>query len=289
MLSGDVSEQLLVVSKPSATVEAAGVRAAAKWWDSSMLLGTATMVMLLAAWEAVARVGWVGPYVLPAPSVLAESFYDMCTRGFPDGIIMPVHILVTLRRVVFGFMLASVTAIPLGILIGHVPLLEKLTGSMITFGRSIAAISLLPLFIAWFGIGELSKVMLIALGAFWVIITYTITGVKLIDPVLLRAAQSMDTPPRTLFVSVILPAALPRIFTGLRVGLAVAFMIIVAAEMIATVEGVGTLIKEGRNAYRTDVTMVGMFVIGALGSVFVKLLAMVEARLAPWAAEENRA
>ena len=146
---------------------------------------------------------------------------------------------------------------------------------------------MLPLFIAWFGIGELSKVMLIALGAFWVIITNTITGVQMVDPVLIRAAQSMDTPRHQIFLFVTLPAALPRIFTGLRNGLAVAFMVIVAAEMIATVAGLGALIKEGRNAFRTDITMVGMFIIGLLGSVIVKLLAWAEARMAPWAVEGN--
>jgi ABC-type nitrate/sulfonate/bicarbonate transport system permease component len=249
-------------------------------------LGFVTLIVLLAIWEAVARVEWVGPYLLPAPSALAESFYDLCIQGFPSGIILPLHILITLWRVVLGFLLAAVTAIPLGLLIGRTPLLDKLSASVITFGRSLAAISLLPLFIAWFGIGEFSKIMLIALGTFWVMITYTIASVKLIDPVLIRAAQSMDTPQRALFVSVILPASLPRIFTGLRVSLAVAFYIIVAAEMIATVEGVGTLIMEGRNAYRTDVTMVGMIVIGLLGWAFVKLLAWMELRIAPWAVEE---
>ena len=191
-------------------------------WQRPAVLGGATLALLLAVWETAARAGWVEPYVLPAPSMLLMSLQEMATRGFPDGIVVTTHILVTLQRVLLGFALATIVAIPLGIVIGYVPTLEKLTRPMITFGRSIAAISLLPLFIAWFGIGELSKVMLIALGAFWVIVTYTIAGVRFVDPLLLRAALSMDTPPHRLFASVVLPAALPRIFTGLRVGLAVA-------------------------------------------------------------------
>lgn len=281
MLSSETAKVAAALDVQTAPEPTRGIPA----WQRPVVLGGATIVLLLAVWESAARVGWVEPYVLPAPSMLLMSLQEMATRGFPDGIVVTTHIVVTLRRVLLGFALATMVAIPLGIVIGYLPTLEKLTRPMITFGRSIAAISLLPLFIAWFGIGELSKVMLIALGAFWVIVTYTIAGVRFVDPLLLRAALSMDTPPHRLFASVVLPAALPRIFTGLRVGLAVAFMIIVAAEMIATVEGLGALIKEGRNAFRTDITMVGMLIIGVLGSVIVKGLAWTETRLAPWSVE----
>lgn len=258
------------------------------WWDRPAVLGSAALGAVFLLWEFVARMDWVPAYLLPAPSALLVSLYEMATRGFPDGIVVTTHIVVTLRRVLAGFLLAAATAIPLGIVIGYVPVLEKLTHGVVAFGRSVAAISLLPLFIAWFGIGEMSKVMLIALGAFWVIITYTIAGVRFVDPLVIRAARSMDTPTHALFATVILPAALPRIFTGLRVGLSVAFMVIVAAEMIATVEGLGALIKEGRNAFRTDITMVGMLLIGLLGSIAVRGLGALERRIAPWANAEKR-
>jgi ABC-type nitrate/sulfonate/bicarbonate transport system permease component len=155
-------------------------------------------------------------------------------------------------------------------------------GNVITFGRSIAAISVLPLFVAWFGIGEISKIALIAFATFWVVITYAIASVKFVDPMLLRAARSMDTDTATIFRSVILPAALPRIFTGLKVGLGVAFLVIAAAEMIATVRGLGALIQEARTSFRTDITMVGMFAIGLLGYVTSKALDVLERRLMPW-------
>jgi ABC-type nitrate/sulfonate/bicarbonate transport system permease component len=124
--------------------------------------------------------------------------------------------------------------------------------------------------------------MLIGLGAFWVIVTYTIAGVKFVDPVLIRAAQSMDTPHGIIFAQVVLPAALPRIFTGLKVALAVCFMIIVAAEMIGTVTGLGSLIYDARNSFRTDITMDGMLIIGLLGFGASKLLDLLERLLLPW-------
>jgi ABC-type nitrate/sulfonate/bicarbonate transport system permease component len=289
MPSGDLALGAAAAPPPDvsrkATVAAAAPPA---WWDRPAVFGGVTFVVLFALWECAARMEWVEPYLLPSPSVLVQSLYDMATRGFPDGIIVTTHILVTLRRVLLGFALAVAAAIPVGIVIGSVPVLERLSRGLIAFGRSVAAISLLPLFIAWFGIGETSKVMLIALGAFWVVVTYTIAGVKFVDPLLIRAARSMDTPAPVLFATVILPAALPRIFTGIRVGLGVAFMVIVAAEMIATVEGLGALIKEGRNAFRTDVTMVGMLLIGLMGSIAVRALGMLERRIAPWAVEDAR-
>ncbi len=250
--------------------------------ERAAAIGAATLAAIFGAWEILAATDRLNPFFFPAPSRLALSFYELITEGYPDGIRMQTHIAITLRRVLTGFAGATLIGVPLGIVIGSFPLLDRLTRHIFTFGRSIAAISLLPLFIAWFGIGELSKIMLIGLGAFWVIVSYTVAGVKFVDPILLRAARSIDTPRARIFSHVILPAALPRIFNGLKVALGVAFMIIVAAEMIATVRGLGSLIQEARTSFRTDITMVGMLVIGAIGFALSHLLDWAERRLLPW-------
>ena len=270
---------------PAAVVRSAPADAARRHAvPASVVIGAASLATLLVVWEALSRAEIVSPFHFPAPSALLSALFDISVRGFPEGVRIARHVAVTLQRIALGFVGAALVGVPLGILIGYVPILDKLTHPIITFGRSVAAISLLPLFIAWFGIGELSKVMLIGLGTLWVVLTYTIAGVKYVDPILIRAARSMDVSVRDLFYRVILPAALPRIFTGLRVALGVSFMIIVAAEMIATVEGLGALIKEARNAFRTDITMVGMLVIGSLGYAAGRLLELLEARLLPWRA-----
>lgn len=236
----------------------------------------------LLVWEAASQLNWLDPFLAPPPSTLVATAWELLTEGFPDGIPIQGHILATIGRVVAGFSIAAIFAVPLGIVIGYVPKLELIFGNIITFGRSIAAISVLPLFVAWFGIGEVSKILLIAFATFWVIITYTVSSVKFVEPTLLRAALSMDADAKTVFRSVVLPAALPRIFTGLKVGLGVAFLVIAAAEMIATVKGLGALIQEARTSFRTDITMVGMLAIGVLGYLTSKLLDVIAQRLMPW-------
>ncbi len=238
--------------------------------------------VILALWETASNLNWISSFILPAPSTLALTLYELITDGFPEGIKIQAHIAATMSRVISGFALAALIGVPLGIAIGAVPVLDKLSASVIAFGRSIAAISVLPLFIAWFGIGEASKVALLFFGAFWVVLTYTVAGVKYVDPMLIRAALSVGTPQRRIFFRVILPAALPRVFAGLKVALGVAFLVIVAAEMIATVKGLGALIQEARTSFRTDITMVGMIVIGLLGYLLSRLLDWAEKRLMPW-------
>lgn len=244
----------------------------------------ASVIGVLALWEAAAGMGLLNPFFFPAPSRLAATLVELLTVGYPEGTWIGTHVASSLGRVLAGFAIAVAAGIPLGIVIGYVPALDAMTQGIIAFGRSIAAISVLPLFIAWFGIGELSKVALIGLASFWVLVTYTIAGVKFVDPLLLRAAQSIDTPHAAIFRSVILPAALPRIFTGLKVALAVSFMVIVAAEMIATVVGLGALIQEARTTFRTDITISGMLIIGLIGYAMSRLLDWLEAVLLPWRA-----
>jgi ABC-type nitrate/sulfonate/bicarbonate transport system permease component len=160
--------------------------------------------------------------------------------------------------------------------------LDRLTLPIITFARSVASLSLLPLAIIWFGTGELSKVLLIAYGCFWTMLPNAIAAVKYVDPALIRAARTLDTGPAAVFLRVVLPAALPRMFAGARVAIGVGFMIIVGAEMIGTVQGLGALIMEARTFYRSDITIVGMMLIGLIGFLVLSGLAWLERRLLPW-------
>jgi ABC-type nitrate/sulfonate/bicarbonate transport system permease component len=188
----------------------------------------------------------------------------------------------TLWRVLQGCVLAISLAIPLGILIGSVIVLDKLTLPIITFARSVASLSLLPLAIIWFGTGELSKVLLIAYGCFWTMLPNAIAAVKYVDPVLIRAARTLDTGAAGVFWRVVLPAALPRMFAGARVAIGVGFMIIVGAEMIGTIQGLGALIMEARTFYRSDITLVGMALIGLIGFLVLAGLGWLERLLLPW-------
>jgi ABC-type nitrate/sulfonate/bicarbonate transport system permease component len=234
------------------------------------------------AWEGAARAGWLVPFFFPAPSRLAGTLWELLVVGFPQGVRMGTHVGVTLGRIAQGYALAVGLAIPAGLLIGWVPALDRLALPAVTFCRSVATLSLLPLAIVWFGVGELSKVLLIAYACFWVMLANVIAGVKYVDPLLVRAARSLDTGPAGIFLRVALPAALPRTFAGMRVALGVGFMTIVGVEMIGTIQGLGALILEARTFFRSDVTLVGMVVIGLLGFALSTLLERLERVLLPW-------
>ncbi|MBK8741839.1 MAG: ABC transporter permease [Betaproteobacteria bacterium] len=249
---------------------------------AAVLQGAGFIVSLLLLWELASALGWLRPHSFPPPSRIAQGAWELAVRGFPEGVRVWTHTLVTLRRIFSGFALAMIAAIPLGLLIGRSPTLDALTNPVITFARSVATLSLLPLVIVWFGTGEISKTLLIAYGCFWVMLSNVIAGVRHVDPVLVRAARTMDTPGREIFTHIVLPAALPRIFAGARTALGVGFMVIVGAEMIGTIEGLGALIMEARTFYRTDVTIVGMMLLGVMGVLFALGMEALERRLLPW-------
>lgn len=269
-----------------------GERVEAPWRGNSLLAriapACAVFLIVLGIWEILAWWGFINVFFLPPPTTLASTFWELLREGFPEGIKLGTHVVITLRRSLLGYVIAIGLAIPLGIVIGYFRTLDLISRNFIVFGRSVAPISVLPLFIAWFGIGEVSKVALITFACFWATITNTIAGVKFVDPNLIRAARSLEANPIRTFHEVILPAALPRIFAGLKVSLAIAFMVIVAAEMIATVYGLGALINEARTWFRTDITMVGMLVIGLLGFLASLGLDRLERWLMPWSHAARR-
>lgn len=246
------------------------------------LQGALFVALLLAAWEGASALGWLRPFQFPPPSRIAGAAWEMAVSGFPEGQRIWTHAAVTLARIFQGFALAMVLAIPLGLVIGRSPVLDAMTLPIVTFARSVATLSLLPLAIVWFGIGELSKVVLIAYACFWVMLTNTVAAVKYVDPVLIRAARTMDVSGARLFLQVVLPAATPRLIAGARVALGVGFMVIVGAEMVGTIQGLGALIMEARTFYRTDLSIVGMAALALLGLGLTGALAWLERVLLPW-------
>jgi ABC-type nitrate/sulfonate/bicarbonate transport system permease component len=242
-----------------------------------------TTVALIGIWEIITASGLVKPVHLPSPVRVLSTFFYISHEGYPQGITIFKHIKATVWRIIQGYTLATVTAIPLGLVIGSNFLLERAANPVITFARSIATISLLPLAIAWFGVGELSSILLITYGAFWAIITNTIQGVKQVDVNLINVGKMFGASRRNMFFRVVLPATLPRIFAGMKIGLGVSFMVIIAAELVGTVEGLGALIQQSRLYYRTDITIVGMIFIGIFGLIISFGLDRLERVMLPWA------
>lgn len=247
------------------------------------LVAVAVVGVLLALWEAGSRFGYLKPYQFPSPTRIAAAAVEVTRIGFPSGVTIWSHALVTLGRILQGYLLALALAIPLGLAIGALPVVDRMLSPLIVFCRSIATLSLLPLAIVWFGAGEAVKVFLIGYGCFWVMLSNVIAGVRYVDPLLIRAGRSLGMSGVELYRRVALPATLPRIFAGARMALGVGFMVIVGAEMIGTIQGLGALIMEARTFYRSDITIVGMLVIGLFGLVISAGLGALERRLLPWA------
>ena len=246
-------------------------------------VSVAVIAALLLAWELAVRYGYLRPYKFPPPSRIARGFLELSEVGFPTGVTVWSHTQITVWRVLQGYVAALALAIPLGLLIGAVPTLDKLLAPIIVFCRSVATLSLLPLVIVWFGAGELTKVVLIGSRCFWTMLSNVIAGVKYVDPMLLRAARSFGVEGLELYRRIVFPAALPRIFAGARMALGVGFMVIVGAEMIGTIKGLGALIMEARTFYRSEITMIGMLIIGMLGFAISTGLAALERVVLPWA------
>jgi ABC-type nitrate/sulfonate/bicarbonate transport system permease component len=253
------------------------------------LVPTLVFTVVLIGWEFAVAQGWLRRLLFPPPTRLFSSAIELARDGVPVGKTLLDHVLITLARILGGFIAAVALAIPLGLVIGASPFLDRMMAPIVGFCRSVATLSLLPLALVWFGIGEASKIFLIGYGCFWVMLSNVIAAMRLVDPVLLRAARTMDTAPLRTFTHVVLPAALPRIAAGARIALGVGFMVIVGAEMIGTTMGLGALIMEARTFYRTDVTMVGMVTIGLLGLAISMSLSRLERRLMPWMTVETGA
>lgn len=221
-------------------------------------LGFAGTFLILALWELSARSGLANPAIFPAPTTaIAEAF----RRLAPGEIIH--HVAVSLGRIFSGFLLGAVTGVVLAVAAAWYRGLGALVRPLVEVLRPIPPLAWIPMAIVWFGLGEPSKIFVIFLGAFFPVLTNAWRGVTSIDPVLLRAAQTMDVRGVRLLATVMLPAALPDIATGLRVGWGLSFGVLVAAELIAAEAGMGFLINNARQLGEVGIVIFGIMLIGA--------------------------
>lgn len=242
-----------------------------------LMLAVAAIAGVLAAWAVLTGFGLVSPVLLPQPSEVLAAFWQMLAGGALLG-----HIGASLMRVVEGFLLALLIAVPTGVLMGNSAVFRGLAEPLVELLRPIPPIAVIPLAILWFGIGEVSKVFIIAYGAFFPILVNTMAGFSEVDPVLVRAAQTLGASRYQIFRDVVLRSAFPFIVVGARLGMGMAFIVLVAAELIASSEGLGYLINDARYTFRTDLMFLGMAMIGLLGFALNKLLIAIERRVLRW-------
>jgi ABC-type nitrate/sulfonate/bicarbonate transport system permease component len=259
----------------------AGLRGSRLPRGRSLALRLGAVAAFLALWSllsgAVMMLKLFNPIFLPGPWLVLGNVLDMAIRGQ-----LWIHLAATLERVALGFGAGAVLGVGLGLAAGHLTPIRHIVEPLVELLRPIPPLAMLPMFIVWVGIGETSKVGFITYATFFPIFLTTITGVRQIDPILLRAAQSLGARGVGLFTRVILPAALPDILTGLRLGVALAFFVIVISEFIGAEHGLGYLINDGRNFFLVPQMLGAAVVLGLLGYAGNGLVRLLERRLTRW-------
>ncbi|BDG02662.1 ABC transporter permease [Anaeromyxobacter oryzae] len=251
-------------------------------------------VLFVAAWEAISRAGWVSPIVLPAPSQVLIRWiayakplepYDPAQGSWLAWAFsgeLPHDAATSLLRVAGGFALGAGLALPLGLLMGAKPIVYELMNPLVQVLRPIPPIAFIPLAILWFGLGNPPAFFLISLGAFFPVLMNTIAGVRNVDAIYLRAARNLGAGEWTLFWRIMVPAAMPYILAGVRIGIGVAFIVVIVAEMIAVNAGLGYRILEAREYFWSDKVIAGMISIGLAGLGIDLAMNKLNARLLRW-------
>jgi ABC-type nitrate/sulfonate/bicarbonate transport system, permease component len=241
------------------------------WVPAAAILG------LFAAWEIVCRSGLVSALFLPAPTAILATGWEMLASGE-----LAVNTAASLGRIASGFILGSMAGILIGLAIGFSRLAEAVGNPIIYALYPIPKLALLPLIILWLGIGEVSKVTIISLGVFFPVVINTYSGVKNIDPLLVKVAVSFKASRCSIIRKVILPGALPVIFAGLKLAAGTALLLLVAAEMIAAKEGIGAMVLHYGDLMLTTKLMVGVLTLSLLGFLFNYVLEWTEHKIIPW-------
>ncbi len=240
------------------------------------------LIVLILLWEIAPRSGLVDPAFFPTFSSVLTAWWDMAISGE-----LFAHFSASIVRSISGFLLALVIAIPLGLLIGWYPLARELLNPVLELFRNTAALALLPVFMLFLGIGEISKIAIILFACTWPILLNTIAAVGNVDPLLIKSARSMNISSFKLFYKVILPASVPTIFTGIRMAGTGAILVLIAAEMVGAKEGLGYLITYSQYNFMIPEMYAGILTISLLGLLINQGLTTLERKFSKWKQQVN--
>jgi taurine transport system permease protein len=248
---------------------------------SSLLISSLSIGALVLLWWLATHLGWVRPLFLPKPEAIWVAV-QQAVAGDLDNHTLWVHIGWSLLRVVSAFALAAVLGIPIGLAMGMSRMARGIFDPPIEFYRPLPPLAYLPLMIIWFGIGELSKVLLIFLACFAPVALAARAGVRSVSQEQINAALSMGASRLQVIRHVVLLSALPEILVGLRIGMGVGWTTLVAAEMVAATAGLGQMVLNASNFLRTDVVVMGIICIGLFAYAFEMAMRRLERWLVPW-------
>ncbi len=232
--------------------------------------------MIVAVLEVVVRAGWIPAYQMPAPSDVALTLVELAQGALGK------HVLASVGRVLAGFVIGASLALVFAAWVGLSREAEAYLEPTFAGLRAIPSLAWVPLLLLWLGIDETSKIVLIAIGAFFPVYVNGVAAIRNIDRKLVEVGQMYGFNARRLTVRILLPAAMPGLFTGLRSGLSMAWMFLVAAELIAATKGLGYLLSDGRETSRPDIVLAAILALAVLGKLSDGLLAALERRCVSW-------
>jgi NitT/TauT family transport system permease protein len=244
--------------------------------------------VFLLAWHAAVKL--TGTRLIPAPREVGVMLWDLAFGGIYDDAFSKtilIHFWASVKRVYAGFFLAAAAGVPLGLLIGRVKLIRELVDPTLQLLRPVPVTAWLPLSMIFFGLGPNAAIFLVFLGAFYPIVLNTTFGVRSVDAKLFEAATMLGCRGSSLFRQVVLPASLPSIFNGLRLGHGFSWILIVVGEMTGVPEGLGALIMDARMLSRADLVIAGMIVIGLAGFATDRVIVAINNRLLAWSPQHH--
>lgn len=251
--------------------------------NKKLMISLATVVLLLIIWFLATNIGSVSSVILPKPQDVWNCFIRLLKDGYgTNRDTLLVHMAESMKRLLIAFALSIATAIPLGLLSGYFSHVSAIVSPFVEFIRPIPPLAYYTLLVLWLGISEASKITLLFLAGFAPIFIACVSGVKRINKDYLNASYMLGANKRQTFVNVILPAALPDIFTGIRTAIGVEYTTLVAAEMVAAKRGIGWMVLDASNWLKSDVVFVGVIIMGITGILLNQIILILEGYVVHW-------
>lgn len=241
------------------------------------LLPCTILAGILIVWEVAGRIGLLNPLFFPVPSLIFMEFFSMVKEGEVQA-----NLFITLLRIFAGFLIGAVSGLFIGLWMGTSEKVRILLDPVISATYPIPKLAIFPLLMIIFGIGELSKIMAIAIGCFFIVVLNTMAGVRNINKVYFDIAKNYGASRIKVFSRVVLPASLPMIFNGIRIALGMCLIIVVGVEFLSANHGIGAMIWYSWQTFDIEKLYVGIFICAILGIIFTVLLKLLEKRIIPW-------
>ena len=235
------------------------------------------LIIALSLWEGLSKLSFVNQNILPAPSIVFVTFIKLAGSG-----ILFTNALSSLSRVLVGFIIATITGVSSGVFLGTFPKFGKYFIPLLDLLRPIPPIAWIPIAILWFGLGDRSAVFIVSIGAFFPIFLNTFSGIQAVSTQYINAARCLGASSRLIMLDILFPAAMPQIFTGIRVGIGIAWTSVIASEMVGAREGLGYAIQLNRTLLETEAVITNMILIGFIGWTMNSLLIFIEQITIPW-------